>query len=75
MAVFCDVASYSLVKINRRFRGSYYRHHLGDDRPETSANLYETTWRNIPEDLKSHSDGVWEESGGKMDLKEEGTVQ
>jgi hypothetical protein len=30
MAVFWDVAPYSLVEIDRRFRGTYCPHHKGD---------------------------------------------
>jgi hypothetical protein len=37
-----DVAPYSLVQINRRFR----------DPEETSVNFYWTTWRNTPEDSR-----------------------
>jgi hypothetical protein len=30
MAVSLDVAQFSLVDIDRRFRGAYYLHHQGD---------------------------------------------
>jgi hypothetical protein len=61
MAVFWDVAPCSLVDIGRRFTGAYCPHHQGDETLiavmmgtvstfETSADIYQTTRRNIPED-------------------------
>jgi hypothetical protein len=44
--LFWDVAPYRLVEI-QHFRGTYCFHHQGDD--SSSANLYETTGRNTPE--------------------------
>jgi hypothetical protein len=50
-----DVAQCSFVKLDRSFRGAYCVCHQGDDdtvsASETSANLYETTRHNIPEDI------------------------
>jgi hypothetical protein len=56
MAVFWDIAPYSLVDIGRHFRGTYCLHHKGD-RPETSVSIYKTTRRNIPED--SHLETIF----------------
>jgi hypothetical protein len=60
MTAFWDTAPFSLVEVDRRFRGAYSLHH----QDETSVNFYETTKRNIPEgchlrtlrreNLKSH---------------------
>jgi hypothetical protein len=48
ITVFWNIASRSLVEIDRRFRDAYYLHHEGD---ETSVNFYQTTRRNNPEDV------------------------
>jgi hypothetical protein len=45
MRAFWDVASCSLVGVDRRFRGAYYIHHQGD---EMSLCSNETTWRCVP---------------------------
>jgi hypothetical protein len=51
VAVSRDVAPYSLVDIDPYFRGAYYLHHQGDD----IVNIYQTTWRDIPEDSHLHT--------------------
>jgi hypothetical protein len=48
MAVLWDIAPCSLVEVYRRFGDAYYLHHQGD---ETSVNFYQTTRRNIPEEV------------------------
>jgi hypothetical protein len=50
--VFWDVALFSHVEVDRRFRGgAYCLHLLGDDETsETSINFNVTTQRYIPED-------------------------
>jgi hypothetical protein len=64
MAVFWDVAPYSLVDINQCFRGAYCFHHQDDESLlmmeavrsfETLVIIYQTTWCNIPEDCHLHS--------------------
>jgi hypothetical protein len=50
--VFLDVAPYSLVYIDRRFRSAYCFHHQGD---ETSLNFCQTARRNIPEESSTHN--------------------
>jgi hypothetical protein len=60
MAVFWDVAPCSLVDIDRRFRCAYCLHHQAlmtetVSTSETSANIYQTTRRNIPEDGHHHA--------------------
>jgi hypothetical protein len=49
MVVFWVVALCSLVEVYRRFRGACCLNLQGS--PETSANFYQTTWRNNPEDI------------------------
>jgi hypothetical protein len=51
MTLFCNGASCSLIEFDRRFRDAYCFHQL-DDGPETSINFYESTHRNIPEDIR-----------------------
>jgi hypothetical protein len=57
MTVFWDVAPCGLVEVDRHFRGAYCLHHQvalmveAVSTSETSVNFYETTRRNIPEDL------------------------
>jgi hypothetical protein len=53
MTAFWDVAPCSILELDRRFRCAYCLYHQGDRREstsDTSANFYETTRRNIPED-------------------------
>jgi hypothetical protein len=52
MAVFWDVAPYSLLETDRRYRGVYYLHRQGDECSlrSVSVSLCQTTRRNIPED-------------------------
>jgi hypothetical protein len=59
MAVFWVVGLCNLVEVYRRFRGACCLHHQGDEAASTSAtsvDLYQTTWRNNPEDsrLRTH---------------------
>jgi hypothetical protein len=54
-AVFWDVAPCSLLEIGRCIEGAYWLHHQAlmteaAGIPETLANFYQTTRRNIPED-------------------------
>jgi hypothetical protein len=50
-----------MIEIDRRFRDAYCLHHQGDlmietvSTSETSANFYQTTWLNIPEDNRIHT--------------------
>jgi hypothetical protein len=39
MAVFWDVASFSLVDIDRRFRGAYCRHYQCDEPDDEGSKL------------------------------------
>jgi hypothetical protein len=61
IAVFWVVAPCNLVEVYRRFRGACCLHHQGTlmmeaaNTCETSANFFQTTWRNNPED--SHLQG------------------
>jgi hypothetical protein len=55
MIAFWNIAPYSLVEVDRRFRGSYYLHHhvtlmeaVGLRTSETSFYFNETTQRYIP---------------------------
>jgi hypothetical protein len=54
ITVFWDVAPYSLVEVQRRFRGAFSLPQLHDVEPvsasETSVGLYETTQYSILED-------------------------
>jgi hypothetical protein len=61
MAVFRDVAPYSLVKVYRRFRGAYYLHQElialmmeAVSTCETEVN-YQNTQRKIPEGSHLHT--------------------
>jgi hypothetical protein len=64
MALFCDVASCSLVDTGRRFRGAYCLHQLGTlpwallmeavSTSETSVSMYQTARHNTPEDSHLH---------------------
>jgi hypothetical protein len=57
MSVFWGVAPYSMVEIDRHFRGAYLLNHQGIvtllmelvRTSETSVFFYQTTLRNIPE--------------------------
>jgi hypothetical protein len=40
MAVFWDAVTCRLVEIDRRFRGTYYLHHHGYDRPEDGRSKH-----------------------------------
>jgi hypothetical protein len=61
MTVFWEVAPWSLGKVYRRFRGAYCRRHRGHlliarmieaaRASVTSVYIYQTTRRNIPEDI------------------------
>jgi hypothetical protein len=61
ITVLWDVAPYSLVETDRRFRDPYcfhHHHHSPDDGGstcETSVNFYETTRRNISKDGHLHT--------------------
>jgi hypothetical protein len=44
--VFWDVASCSLVDIDRHYRRAYCLRHQGN---EMLVNIYQTIWRSIPE--------------------------
>jgi hypothetical protein len=62
MTVFWVVAPCSLVEVYRRFRGSCFVHHQGDDlmmeaggTSKTSVNFYQITRRNNPEDSHLHA--------------------
>jgi hypothetical protein len=63
ITVFWDVAPCSLVEVRWCFRGDYYLHHHGDDdlmmeaisTSETSADFYQTTRHNIPDDSNLYS--------------------
>jgi hypothetical protein len=52
MAVFWDVAPCSQVNIDGRFIAVMME---AVNITEASVNLYETTWRNIPEDSHLHA--------------------
>jgi hypothetical protein len=57
MAVLWDVAPDSLADVDRRSRGAYcfnIRTMKVVCTSETSVNIYETTWCNIPEDSHLH---------------------
>jgi hypothetical protein len=66
--VFLDVAPFSLIGVDRRFRGTYYLHHQGDHRLEDGGGTHseslvhsnETKRRYIPEDYKLHRVSVFE---------------
>jgi hypothetical protein len=63
MTILWDVAPCSLKEVYRRFRDAYNIQHPtedgGDDKgskhSETSANVYQTKPRNIPEDSQLHT--------------------
>jgi hypothetical protein len=71
MTTLWDVASCSLVEVDRHFKGAYDLHHQGD---ETTIYLNETIRRCIPEgchlrtrrreNLKSRDDEIVEGGGG-----------
>jgi hypothetical protein len=55
MTVFWDVAVCNFIEVGQCFRGVYCLHHQAlkmeaVSTSETSVNLYEITWHNIPED-------------------------
>jgi hypothetical protein len=68
---FWDTSPCSLVKLYRRFRGTYCLHHCGDECcdeevgiAETSVCYFQTTWRNIPEGCHFYLD----RSGSRLRL-------
>jgi hypothetical protein len=44
MTVFEDVAPYSLVEIDRRFGGTYYLHHQGDEHVWNVGQFHVTSY-------------------------------
>jgi hypothetical protein len=52
--VFWDVVLYSLMEVDRRFRGAYYLHTGAVRTSETSVCFHETTPRDIPESCHLH---------------------
>jgi hypothetical protein len=65
--VFCDIALCSLVEVYRRFRGAYCLGHEDAlmveavSTSETSVNFYQTTRRNISEDIHCNTFSVIKE--------------
>jgi hypothetical protein len=62
MTVFQHIAPFGLVETNQHFTVAHCHHHQGDDlmmeaanTSETSVNLFQTTWHNIPEEPSSYS--------------------
>jgi hypothetical protein len=62
MTVFQDIVPFGLVETNQHFTVDYCPHHQGDylmmeaaSTSETSVNLLQTTWHNIPEEPSSYS--------------------
>jgi hypothetical protein len=62
MTVFQDIVPFGLAETNQHFIVAYCPHHQGDDLmmeavsiSETSVNLFQTTWHNIPEEPSSYS--------------------
>jgi hypothetical protein len=54
MAVFWDVASYSLIYFDRRLGGAYCFMMEAVSSSETSVRIYQTKRCNIPEDSHQH---------------------
>jgi hypothetical protein len=60
MTAFWDIAPWSPVEVDWRFKGANCRHHQGlimaaVHASETSVYFNETTWRYIPEGCQFHS--------------------